>query len=183
MGSIINRKGEQGAESARVEVGGTAVWDYTAGTEKIKEIKKIDFFLPRFAKIKELNKIIFFAPSYGPCSQRKRGTLKPSAPAYELCFNKEKQKKYWSRRPRRTEHAQLNTGDEDSVHKPCCQREMGTSRSKAPAHVLCIRRERKTPGLSAGVEIGVYGRYCRRYRTCVWEATSSSPQRIFIMQK
>jgi hypothetical protein len=41
-GSIINGKGE----SAKVEVGGTALWNYTAGTGKIREIKKIDFLCP-----------------------------------------------------------------------------------------------------------------------------------------
>jgi hypothetical protein len=40
--SIIKGKGE----SAKVEVGETALWNYTAGTGKIGEIKKIDFLCP-----------------------------------------------------------------------------------------------------------------------------------------
>jgi hypothetical protein len=87
---IINGKGNARAGGAKVEVGATILWDYVRLYSRYKQnLKK--------------KKSIFFAPSYGFCSQWERGTPKPSAPAYGLCFNKEEQKKNRSRRPRSTE--------------------------------------------------------------------------------
>jgi hypothetical protein len=88
-GSIINGKENTGVEGAKVEVGTTTLWDYVRLYSRYKQ---------------SLKKSIFFAPFYGFCSQRERGTPKPSAPAYGLCFNKEEQKKHRRRRPREAKH-------------------------------------------------------------------------------